>query len=151
MVDVSRCRQPTGTTNAMALIPGAAGKDGTELIEARKCSQIRWQIHCVVPPGIEPSLKPNRTLILARAAANSSSESRLSETARDTATAPAIAEKTAAASVLPSAIPAALIRSARSASSIFTPTSNVVRNRLDWRGKSELRATIGHPAECLSR
>ena len=89
--------------------------------------------------------------MLSRADLNSSSDNRVSDTVRETATAPAIAERTDAASASLSLIPAASIVSVNLLRSDLMPESKVLRNFLDCRGKSELRATIGHSRERLSR
>src|SRR5882762_4955806 len=134
-----------------ALIAGPAGKDRTELFDTWKGGQVWNGIHRASSFKATTSLNPSRALMLARAAPNSSLERRLSEIARETATAPAMAERTEAASASPSVLPAALIQPASLPRSNFTPTSKAVRNFLDCRGSSELRATIGQPAEGLSR
>src|ERR1700688_1156458 len=92
----------------------------------------------------------NRSLIALRVTSSTSSERRLSETARATAIAPAIAERMEAASASLLGMPAASIHLARMFTRFFTPELKVMRNALDCLGKSEPSVTIGHP-ETLSR
>src|SRR5580658_5811416 len=96
-----------------------------------------------------PCFRDNRPLIVSRVAFNTSSERRLSETARATPIVPAIADRMEAASASLLGMPAASIHPAKMLTRFFTPELKVIRNALDCLGKSEPSVTIGHP-ESLS-